>query len=466
MASVCIKQEPEVDTSGVHSTEVHTFMKTEPPVEEDPLSALDESLKIRKQEMQNVVLNFHKMIDEKLNLLLEELSQTYKTQKEEIQVKICQKEQLDKSKSHLRHANIESLEPTLIQINNEVSNIEQSIFQMKDINITWNKDAFTTALDNILVIETDKILNFKSITCIPNTTSSSASTPILALASYTHNTDDARTIKNITQGHGDKQISTPNDMAIDKGSGYIYVADRSNHRIQVFDETGIHQYKIADKDLRSPNRLCITDRYLFVTCIMEPQRKQTKNVSSHVIRFDKVDQEPLSILRLEDKLIRICCYNSGILCTDYMSHYVRHYDSAFRMVSANKLVSPYFTSSTKIYEIVLADKELYVLSQGSQYPLQVFSTTCTIIRCVNLSSPLVGAYYFCLDKMKSKIIISDTEGNLVRVFDRSGECVCIIGEGEDTDIPCDLYSPRGVDIDAHGNIVVCDTKENYIIQRF
>ena len=458
MASIAIKQELEAEDC----SEPHEVYPQ--PEDTDPLTALDDNLTIRKKEMETVFANFHNMIDMKLKLLLEELDQTYHNQKEEIQVKITQKDQLDKSKAHLRHANIESLEPTLIQINNEIVNIEQSIFQMKDIKMTWYTDSFAIALSNILVIETEKLLNLKLVCYLPNTTSSSASTPTLGTFSYSHSSEDTRVIKNISQGQGDNQISTPNDMVIDKLSGYIYVADRANHRVQVYDPSGTHLYEIVDRDLRSPNRLCLSSRYLYVTCIMEPQRRANISISSHVIKFDKVDRAPVSILKLEEKLIRICSIDSGILCTDYVSHYVRHYDSALRILNTNKLSSPYFTKDTKIYDIILVDKELYVLSQGSKYSLQVFSPCCTIIRCVSLSSPLVGAYYFCLDRGKDTVIISDTEGNMVKIFNRSGECVCIIGE--DGDIPCRLASPRGVDIDQHGNIVVCDTKDNFIIQSF
>ncbi|KAI6660944.1 hypothetical protein LOD99_13667 [Oopsacas minuta] len=462
MASISIKQELEADTS-TNSDELHEIKHREI----NPLSALDDNLELRRQEMHDIFANFHKMIDMKLKLLLEELSHTYKKQKEDIQVKISQKDQLEKSKIHLRHANIESLEPTLMQINKEIENIEESIFQMREIKISWNIDSFATALTNILVIEAEKPLNSSKHAYIPkpaSSTASTVSTPPLANYSYSHSGDDTKTIRNITQGQGEDQISTPNDMVVDKVTGNIFVADRANHRVQVFDFSGAHLYEMIDRDLRSPNRLCITDRYLYVTCIMEPQRKANKCISSHVMKFDKTDQEAVSILKLEDKLIRICSFDSGILCTDYMSHYVRHYDSAFRLLTANKLSSPYFTNSTKVYDIILMDKELYVLSQGSMYPIQVFNPSCTIIRCITLSSPLVGAYYFCLDKGKSTIVISDTEGNMVKVFNRLGECICVIGEGGD--IPCTLTSPRGVDIDSNGNIIVCDTRESFIIQSF
>ena len=455
MASISIKQEADTE---MHTGELLSIAQEE---RDDPLSALDENLAIRKHELEEVFSDFHRMVETKMNFLLEELSKTYKSQKEMIQIKISQKDQLHKSKAHLRHANIESLEPTLIQINNEIRNIEQSIFEKKDIKITWHTEAFTAALNNILLIEAEKpnkqLYNQKCV-------SSTASTPTIANFSYSQSGDETRTIRNITQGHGDDQISTPNDMVVDKDSGNIYVADRANHRVQVYDYTGLHQYEMVDRDLRSPNRLCITNRYLYVTCIMEPQRKANKSISSHIIKFDKVDQEAVSILRLEDKLIRICSIDSGILCTDYMSHYVRHFDSAFRIVTANKLSSPYLTSNTKIYDIILVEAELYVLSQGSLYPLQVFSPSCTILRCISLTSPLVGAYYFCLDRTKSTIVISDTEGNVVKVFNQSGECICVIGEGGD--ISCMLNSPRGVDIDSHGSIIVCDTRDSYIIQSF
>jgi sugar lactone lactonase YvrE len=65
-----------------------------------------------------------------------------------------------------------------------------------------------------------------------------------------------------TKGSGRGQFNTPHGIDIDR-NGLVYVADRGNRRIQIFDREG--QYKDEWPDLRSPNHIIITpDQYVWV----------------------------------------------------------------------------------------------------------------------------------------------------------------------------------------------------------
>lgn len=63
---------------------------------------------------------------------------------------------------------------------------------------------------------------------------------------------------------------------------------------------------------------------------------------------------------------------------------------------------------------------------------------------------LVDPFYVCVDKQRSRMLVSDSETNSVSVFDLpSTNHILTFGQKE-------LQGPMGLCVDAHGNYVVCD----------
>jgi DNA-binding beta-propeller fold protein YncE len=66
-----------------------------------------------------------------------------------------------------------------------------------------------------------------------------------------------------SRGNGDSQFKTAHGIAVDAG-GNVYVADRGNHRIQVFDNNG--NFKSSITSGGDPEAICISPgahQYLF-----------------------------------------------------------------------------------------------------------------------------------------------------------------------------------------------------------
>lgn len=448
MASIIVKTEPEPD---VIQEEVHFEFEEI----QDPLTALETNVHLRRKEIVDMFDNLNKVVNKKLENYLFQLDEIHALHKQDIIIKIKQHDDLKKSKSHLEQANIQTLISTVNHIDEELKKIESQIEEMKDIKCTSNMSSFEEAINDVLLIEHYELNS--SYCPSPVVKSDPTSSIVRAKQEYS-------TLQNVSPGIDLPQINTPNAIVVDKQTGVLYIADRGNHCILAFTDSGECISIIKDPELRNPNRLSITDRYIYVTCLIDGQKKGNKLISSHLIKIDKIDHCPITILKLEERLLRICPYGAGIIVTDYVTHYARFYDSAMRLLSANKFVSPYFDNNTKIYDITLFNGELYLLSQGLRFPVQIFSIACEIMKCVQLSIPLAGAYYFCIDPNQLRIIISDTEANQIKVFNLAGECLCIVGpEG---DISHDIVSPRGIDIDSNGAIFVCDMKEVNSIRLF
>ena len=51
---------------------------------------------------------------------------------------------------------------------------------------------------------------------------------------------------------GATQFSSPQGVAVDAGTGLLYVADTSNHRVRVYAPDGSHPIQIASKELDTP----------------------------------------------------------------------------------------------------------------------------------------------------------------------------------------------------------------------
>src|SRR5947209_4061524 len=64
-----------------------------------------------------------------------------------------------------------------------------------------------------------------------------------------------------THGNGQDQFSTPHGIAVDKDAGLVYVADRGNLRIQVYD-TDLN-YKKSITGIGAPWSVQITPKYIY-----------------------------------------------------------------------------------------------------------------------------------------------------------------------------------------------------------
>ena len=75
----------------------------------------------------------------------------------------------------------------------------------------------------------------------------------------------------VTWGTGKNQLQAPKTLALDDNTGYIYIADSGNNRIQIFDRELNHCFKLSgcessyNQVMKYPWGVCIRNSLLFVT---------------------------------------------------------------------------------------------------------------------------------------------------------------------------------------------------------
>ena len=233
-------------------------------------------------------------------------------------------------------------------------------------------------------------------------------------------------------------IENPYQLAIHSISGNIFVADYITKKIQVFDNTGHYLYHIPTPP--EPIGLCLSDEFIFVTTfgqkLVKIQISSKKTVKSVVT----------------GKWVFGMDISSNIYVCDRLNQSVSVFDKNLNFLKRIPLKSPHVTSNTRTHSIRLYENNMYVMFDGSDYCLQVFSQDGQLIRGVIRSSDIKYSFFFSLDRI-GNIIVTDYLGYQIEIFSNSGQLIHSISNDTLTEDQ-ELYRPIGISIDKQNNIVV------------
>ena len=108
-------------------------------------------------------------------------------------------------------------------------------------------------------------------------------------------------------GVGRGQFSLPHSIAADS-HGRLYVADRNNARVQVFDQTG--RWLDEWRDLLVPWHIVITDRDEIYVCGSSPMRWPRIPVPGLVVGIPPKDQLVM-VFAPDGRVLRLCTFPKG-----------------------------------------------------------------------------------------------------------------------------------------------------------
>ena len=239
-------------------------------------------------------------------------------------------------------------------------------------------------------------------------------------------------------------IENPRQIAIHPISGNIFVADYDTKKIQVFDNTGHYLYHIPTPP--RPIGLCMSDNFIFVTTV---EQKLVKIRISNKKAVKSV---------VTEKLVSGMDISSNIYVCEYWNQSVSVFDENLDFLKRIPLKSHHFTSDTDTCSIRLYENNMYVMFDGSDYCLQVFSQDGQLIRGLIPSSVIDRSVFFSLDRI-GNIIVADYLGHQFKIFSNSGQLIHSISNDnlrEDQE----LSLPRGISVDKQNNIVVAQWNKN------
>ena len=196
-------------------------------------------------------------------------------------------------------------------------------------------------------------------------------------------------------------IEDPRQLAIDNVSGNIFVAHYGTYKIQMFDKAGHYLYHIPTPP--HAIELCLSDEFIFVTTRLK-----------ELVKIQISNKKTVKSVETEKRVYGMDISNNIYVC-EYQNNSVIVFDKNLNLIKRIPLKSPHITSNTCTHSIRLYDNDMFVMFDGSDYHIQVFSQEGQLIRSVISSSDVVRSYFFSLDRI-GNIIVADYWTNQIKIF--------------------------------------------------
>ena len=263
--------------------------------------------------------------------------------------------------------------------------------------------------------------------------------------------------KKSSQQKAPGELNSPRGIAVHYKTGNIYIADLTNHRVQVFTCNGDHLF-MFDEKMNWPVGICITHNRVLVTqhrghCInmYELEGKLIKSVGSKGSGEAQFNNPyNLAVSDITNN-IYVCDYNNNrvqILTEDLKFH---------SMLGIGAFNHP--------RDIKVTRDRVLVLDQ-SDTCMSVFDSNHILInRLITRETGKQTNNPICFDiDREYNIIMSDLGNHCVYVFNQEGEEIHRIGkEGQGIG---EFIRPYGIALDNTGRIVVVCQKETNCLQLF
>lgn len=271
------------------------------------------------------------------------------------------------------------------------------------------------------------------------------------------------------RGSGERQFTWPRGVAVSPLDDNIYVSDSSNHRVQIFDNTGIYMRTfgrygqsegefdcLAGITVNGLGQIIIADRYNHRIQIFDRNGTFQSSFGSEGSSDGQLSY-PWGV----------ACDNMGfIYVCDKENHRIQVFQSNGTFVRKfGRLGNGTGHFDNPHYVAVSPDNKVYV-SDSSNHRIQVFSIYGDFLFSFGVSGTLRGQMKFprgiAIDN-QGFVVVADSGNNRVQIFRADGRYYSMFGSwGSENG---QFKGLEGLAILANGNVVVSD-RENHRIQIF
>ncbi|KAI6650857.1 hypothetical protein LOD99_5697 [Oopsacas minuta] len=296
-------------------------------------------------------------------------------------------------------------------------------------------------------------------------------------------------VKDVCQGKTNGKLSRNlKDMRIYEEK--IYVSDKSANAIKIFRRSGQYLDSYTNARLLSPGSMTIHKHNLYVLT------DQNTDADDHLTRYpESILLFRISTRNLETIFILQINSSYGVIDTNGKCLYLlqgERYDGLskqrlkfeswnfslkFRENALRLYRDKYIPSSRDsklktryqqnknlvlFYDIKLHNTEIFILFSNSIYLFQSFDLNGNRLRAIleeDLTRNIVGMTL--MQQENDVIILRDETNSQILIFSNQEKLIRTI---ESADTPYGLKSPMCMDIDERGNLVVCDGKDNWMLQ--
>ena len=191
---------------------------------------------------------------------------------------------------------------------------------------------------------------------------------------------------------------TPAGLSIDRDNGDIFVSDYWANIIQVFAKKEIIWEQWNHKELLVLLPTAISLHHLFVICNYQHSIYKLDKVSGDILFRDETDYYICGLSIDTDTL-----YAGMYELIAYLISMLRIWDLSIWLHLSLHL--SHITQDTWLVDLKLAPSLFIVLFERCTYPAQSFSRYGNLIRLIEPHEQLIGAWYFCLDRNVTGLLI-------------------------------------------------------------
>ena len=217
------------------------------------------------------------------------------------------------------------------------------------------------------------------------------------------------------EGRGNNQLYHPWGIATNPMNENIYVADKWNHRVQIFIREGEWIRSVKDDEMKYPENILFHNQSIYVQC------------DTAILKLNE-STEKKEKYKSYDFILRA-------ICTDNIHIYVGQWEGmnlivlTLDLIEENRisLKTEFCQQDTEIRDISLPQELFYILLFNTEFPIQAFSREGILTRCVVKKDSINYADCFCLDQQHN-ILVADCGDSKVKIFSNEGKLLTQFGE--------------------------------------
>ena len=261
------------------------------------------------------------------------------------------------------------------------------------------------------------------------------------------------------KGFAPGELYLPYGVTIHDETHQIFVANRVNHRVEIFSETGEFLYQLELGQLLCPCGIAIHGDSVYVSCpgrhtvskfslseMCLVRRIGGRRSNNGQFKFPRqLTTDPIGRVFIVDDRSNIICIHDPDL-------------NHLRNITHHSLSGP--------CDLKVSRDRLYVLCPTNDPCMHVLTLEgdmlYSLITCVR-GMDVLNPYFFCLDAFNN-FVLSDKGSHSIRVFSPEGNLIHTIGRKGHQ--PGMFFQPTGVAITPNGRLVCVSWNENYGLRIF
>ena len=261
------------------------------------------------------------------------------------------------------------------------------------------------------------------------------------------------------RGRAPGELLDPAAVAIHDETHQIFVANRSNDRVEIFSETGEFLYQLGVRQLFQPCGIAIHGDSVYVSCLGD--HTVSKFSLAKMCRVRRIGGRGSNNGQFNLPCQLTTDLIGHVFILDHLNNRICIHDP-----DLNLLRNITHQSMSRPEDVKVSRDRLYVLCPSNNPCMHVLTLEGDKLYSFftrGEGRDVLYPYFFCLDRLNN-FVLSDYRSDSIRVFSPEGNLLHKLGRGGHQ--PGMFYKPNGVAITPNGRLVYVSWKNNYRLQIF